>query len=80
MVSTSISKIMAIYHIHLISSLGQLIKIIRESQMETVLDRLIELSSRNDEEIRDIAGLGNCEVLLNIRMSLICASSQDDHR
>lgn len=39
-------------------SLGQLIKIIRESQMETVVDKLIEFSAGKDEELRDIAGLG----------------------
>jgi hypothetical protein len=26
--------------------------------METIMDKLIDLSGRNDEEIRDIAGLG----------------------
>ena len=41
-------------------SLGQLIKIIRESQMELVVDKLIEFSAGNDEELRDIAGLGTC--------------------
>ncbi len=39
-------------------SLGQLIKIIRETQMETVVDKLIEFSAGKDEELRDIAGLG----------------------
>ena len=40
------------------SSLGQLIKIIRESQMEFVVDKLTEFSSSSDEELRDISGLG----------------------
>ena len=40
------------------SSLGQLIKIIRESQMEFVVDKLTEYSSSSDEELRDISGLG----------------------
>jgi hypothetical protein len=40
------------------SSLGQLIKIIRESQMELVVDKLTEYSSSTDEELRDISGLG----------------------
>jgi hypothetical protein len=40
------------------SSLGQLIKIIRESQMELVVDKLTEFSSSTDEELRDISGLG----------------------
>ena len=40
------------------SSLGQLIKIIRESQMELVVDKLTEFSSSSDEELRDISGLG----------------------
>lgn len=39
-------------------SLGQLIKIIRESQMELVVDKLTEYSSSTDEELRDISGLG----------------------
>ena len=39
-------------------SLGQLIKIIRESQMELVVDKLTEFSSSTDEELRDISGLG----------------------
>ena len=41
------------------SSLGQLIKIIREPQMELVVDKLTEFSSSTDEELRDISGLGN---------------------
>lgn len=39
-------------------SLGQLIKIIREPQMVTVVDKLIDYSSSQDEELRDISGLG----------------------
>ena len=42
----------------LVCSLGQLIKIIRESQMELVVDKLIDFSAGKDEELRDIAGLG----------------------
>lgn len=41
-------------------SLGQLIKIIRESQMVFVVDKLIEYSAGKDEELRDISGLGRC--------------------
>ncbi|PCH33074.1 ARM repeat-containing protein [Wolfiporia cocos MD-104 SS10] len=40
-----------------VKCLGQLIKIIRESQMEYVVDRLIDFSSGKDEELRDISGL-----------------------
>ncbi|KAI0075919.1 ARM repeat-containing protein [Panus rudis PR-1116 ss-1] len=40
-----------------VKCLGQLIKIIRETQMVTVVDKLIEFSSGKDEELRDIAGL-----------------------
>lgn len=40
------------------SSLGQLIKIIRENQMELVVDSLINYSVGKDEELRDISGLG----------------------
>jgi hypothetical protein len=39
-------------------SLGQLIKIIRQPQMETVVDKLIDFSGGQDEELRDISGLG----------------------
>ena len=47
------------------SSLGQLIKIIRESQMELVVDKLTEFSSSTDEELRDISGLGTQPRLLH---------------
>ncbi|KAH9939018.1 ARM repeat-containing protein [Epithele typhae] len=40
-----------------VKCLGQLIKIIRESQMELVVDKLIDFSAGKDEELRDIAGL-----------------------
>ncbi|KAI0757560.1 TIP120-domain-containing protein [Daedaleopsis nitida] len=40
-----------------VKCLGQLIKIIRESQMEFVVDQLIEFSAGKDEELRDISGL-----------------------
>ena len=40
-------------------SLGQLIKIIRESQMDFVVDKLIDFSSNKDEELRDISSLGS---------------------
>ena len=46
------------YGSNLIYSLGQLIKIIRESQMEFVVDKLIDFSAGKDEELRDISGLG----------------------
>lgn len=39
-------------------SLGQLIKIIRETQMELVVDSLINFSMGKDDELRDISGLG----------------------
>jgi cullin-associated NEDD8-dissociated protein 1 len=38
--------------------LGQLIKIIRETQMELVVDSLISFSMGKDDELRDISGLG----------------------
>lgn len=41
------------------TSLGQLIKIIRENQMELVVDSLINYSVGKDEELRDISGLGS---------------------
>jgi cullin-associated NEDD8-dissociated protein 1 len=40
------------------TSLGQLIKILRQSQMEVVVDKLIDFSGGKDEELRDISALG----------------------
>ena len=51
-------------------SLGQLIKIIRESQMEFVVDKLIDFSAGKDEELRDIAGLGMCSSTVSASLSL----------
>jgi cullin-associated NEDD8-dissociated protein 1 len=42
-----------------IYSLGQLIKIVRESQMEFVVDKLIDFTGGKDEELRDISSLGS---------------------
>jgi hypothetical protein len=39
-------------------SLGVLSKVVREGQMELIMDKLIELFGSDDEETRDIAGLG----------------------
>lgn len=39
-------------------SLGVLIKILRQTQMELVVDKLIEFSGGKDEELRDISALG----------------------
>lgn len=39
-------------------SLGQLIKIIRETHMEIVVDKLIAFFSSKEDELRDISGLG----------------------
>ena len=50
-----------------VGSLGQLIKIIRESQMELVVDKLIDFSAGKDEELRDIAGLGTCIINIMLR-------------
>ncbi|KAJ3996104.1 armadillo-type protein [Lentinula boryana] len=40
-----------------VKCLGQLIKIIRQVQMELVVDKLIEFSGGKDEELRDISAL-----------------------
>ncbi|KDQ17665.1 hypothetical protein BOTBODRAFT_172104 [Botryobasidium botryosum FD-172 SS1] len=40
-----------------VKCLGQLIKIVRENQMNIIVDKLIEYSGGKDEELRDIAGL-----------------------
>ncbi|KAJ8457434.1 hypothetical protein ONZ45_g18313 [Pleurotus djamor] len=40
-----------------VKCLGQLIKIIRQPQMEMVVDKLIEFSGGSDEELRDISAL-----------------------
>ena len=39
-------------------SLGQLIKIIRETHMEIVVDKLIAFFGSKEDELRDISGLG----------------------
>jgi hypothetical protein len=39
-------------------SLGQLIKVINDNQMNYVIDELITYLSNKEDEIRDIAGLG----------------------
>lgn len=51
-------------------SLGQLIKIIRQPQMETVVDKLIDFSGGQDEELRDISGLGASEAFELVRRQL----------
>jgi hypothetical protein len=40
------------------TSLGQLIKIINDNQMNYVVDQLIEFLGGKEDELRDIAGLG----------------------
>ncbi|KAJ3495579.1 hypothetical protein NMY22_g19919 [Coprinellus aureogranulatus] len=40
-----------------VKCLGQLIKILRQTQMELVVDKLIDFSGGKDEELRDISGL-----------------------
>lgn len=40
-----------------VKCLGQLIKILRQTQMEVVVDRLIDFSGGKDEELRDISAL-----------------------
>ncbi|KAF9007899.1 armadillo-type protein [Cyathus striatus] len=40
-----------------VKCLGQLIKILRPTQMELVVDKLIDFSGGKDEELRDISGL-----------------------
>ncbi|KAG5641254.1 hypothetical protein DXG03_005660, partial [Asterophora parasitica] len=40
-----------------VKCLGQLIKIIKQPQMELVVDKLIDFSGGQDEELRDISGL-----------------------
>ena len=62
------------------SSLGQLIKIIREPQMELVVDKLTEFSSSTDEELRDISGLGNPYYPSYRILVTRVHSSQDYHR
>ena len=46
-------------------SLGQLIKIIREVQMDFVVDKLIDFSASKDDELRDISGLGEELMMLS---------------
>lgn len=46
------------FFVEQLHSLGQLIKVVREAQMDHIVDSLIHLSGSQEEEIRDIAGLG----------------------
>lgn len=64
-----------------LNSLGQLIKIIREPQMVFVVDKLIEYSSGKEDELRDIAGLGELIVMLATwhRSHAHRFSSEDDY-
>ena len=48
------------FYPNVVGSLGQLIKILRQTQMELVVDKLIDFSGGKDEELRDISGLGTC--------------------
>jgi cullin-associated NEDD8-dissociated protein 1 len=48
------------FFLKVVESLGQLIKILRQTQMELVVDKLIDFSGGKDEELRDISGLGTC--------------------
>lgn len=52
-------------------SLGALIKIVRESQMEYIIDKLIDFSGSKDEELRDIAGLGWFLILFKVSHAII---------
>lgn len=40
------------------TSLGQLVKVIKETQMNLVVDSLVVFIGGKDDELRDIAGLG----------------------
>lgn len=40
------------------TSLGVLIKVVRETQMEYIIQKLVQLSGSKEGELRDIAGLG----------------------
>lgn len=51
-------------------SLGQLIKILRQTQMELVVDKLIDFSGGKDDELRDISGLGMVVYLCEERYNL----------
>lgn len=56
-------------------SLGVLIKILKQNQMELVVDKLIEFSGGKDEELRDISGLGtksskSCMITLTLNSAL----------
>ena len=54
----TVSFIRLNYELNARRSLGVLIKIVREHQMEFVVQKLIDFSGSKDEELRDIAGLG----------------------
>jgi hypothetical protein len=64
-----------------IYSLGQLIKIVRESQMEFVVDKLIDFTGGKDEELRDISSLGSSLVFSchSRTLTLHQSTSLEDH-
>lgn len=47
-------------------SLGVLVKIIKEKQLQVILDKLVEYISSKEEELRDIASLGLKTVMAEI--------------
>lgn len=47
-------------------SLGLLVKLVREKQMQVILDKLVEYISSKEEELRDIASLGLKTVIQEI--------------
>lgn len=60
-------------------SLGQLIKILRQPQMEVVVDKLIDFSGGKDEELRDISALGVYTLFIFFLHNLLAHSPQDNH-
>lgn len=52
-------------------SLGQLVKIIREAHLSSVIDNLVLFIGGKDDELRDIAGLGESHIASYCRLRIL---------
>ena len=52
------AELQVLQEVSRLCSLGVLIKVVRESQMDFIIQKLVALSGSHEGELRDIAGLG----------------------
>jgi hypothetical protein len=67
--TTSILTVIAIAATNIFdtSSLGQLVKVIKEYQMNAVVESLIDYIGGDDTELRDVAGLGGVQISVTLQ-------------